>query len=108
MTQVLGIGHAATHWGASKKPMHSVHFSGSMASSKFLSEIALFGHSLTHAEQPVQLDSLIMYAIVAFLLKRESGRCFAWLRHPLAMNRLAADRSPVLEQSKATALPNRK
>jgi hypothetical protein len=62
------MGHAATHCGASKKPMHSVHLAGSMANSKFFSAIALFGHSLTQAEQPVQEDSLIMYAMFASLL----------------------------------------
>jgi len=43
--------------------MHSVHFAGSMKKAKFLSRIALLGHSFWHAEHPVQFDSLIMYAI---------------------------------------------
>src|ERR1019366_9478619 len=118
MTHVLGIGHAATHCGASKKPMHSVHFSGSMANSKLLSEMALFGHSLRHAEQPVQEDSLIMYAIVASLPQTSSpiagrrdrriGAILPPLRRRFVMDRLASDRPQVLKLSKATDLPKRK
>jgi hypothetical protein len=44
--QVFGIGQIAAHCASSKKPMHSVHFSGSMKNAKFLSKIALLGHSL--------------------------------------------------------------
>src|SRR5208282_4022970 len=98
MTHVLGIGHAATHCGESKKPMHSVHFSGSMANSKLLFEMAVFGHSLTHAKQPVQEDSLIMYAIVTSLLGRplrlpdyeiaSSKRYVSWLQRRLPCSAL--------------------
>jgi len=68
ITQVFGIGHIATHCGSSKNPMHSVHLAGSMTKEELLSEMALFGHSPKHAEQPVQEDSLIMYAMVGSLL----------------------------------------
>ena len=61
---VFGIGQAATHCGSSKKPMHSVHLAGSTWKPLSASKIALFGHSALHAPQPMQLDSLIMYAIV--------------------------------------------
>jgi hypothetical protein len=46
MTQVFGIGQIAAHCASSKKPMHSVHFSGSTKNAKFFSKIALLGHSL--------------------------------------------------------------
>jgi hypothetical protein len=65
--QVFGIGQIAAHCGSSKNPMHSVHFVESMKKAKFFSKIASLGHSLAHAEHPVQLDSLIMYAIQSLL-----------------------------------------
>jgi hypothetical protein len=46
MMHVFGIGQIAAHCGSSKKPMHSVHFSGSMKKAKFFSKIASLGHSL--------------------------------------------------------------
>jgi hypothetical protein len=46
MMHVLGIGQIAAHCGSSKKPMHSVHFAGSIKKAKFFSKIALLGHSL--------------------------------------------------------------
>jgi hypothetical protein len=45
MMHVFGIGQIAAHCGSSKKPMHSVHFAGSMKKAKFFSKIALLGHS---------------------------------------------------------------
>jgi hypothetical protein len=39
------MGQIATHCGSAKKPMHSVHFIGSMLKRKFFSTIALLGHS---------------------------------------------------------------
>jgi hypothetical protein len=45
MMHVFGIGQIAAHCGSSKKPMHSVHFAGSMKKTKFFSKIALLGHS---------------------------------------------------------------
>jgi threonine/homoserine/homoserine lactone efflux protein len=67
MMQVFGIGQIAAHCGSLKKPMHSVHFAGSIANAKLCSEIASFGHSLMHAEHPMQRDSLIIIAIVSLL-----------------------------------------
>jgi hypothetical protein len=46
MMHVFGIGQIAAHCGSSKKPMHSVHFAGSMKKAKFFSKIASLGHSL--------------------------------------------------------------
>jgi hypothetical protein len=40
MWMVLGIGQIATHCGSEKKPMHSVHFVGSILKTKFFSTIA--------------------------------------------------------------------
>jgi hypothetical protein len=64
---VFGIGHIAAHCGSLKKPMHSVHFTGSIANAQLCSEIASFGHSLMHAEHPMQRVSLIIIAIVCLL-----------------------------------------
>jgi hypothetical protein len=57
MMHAFGIGQIAAHCGSSKNPMHSVHFVGSMRKRKLSSKIASLGHSFTHAEHPVHLDS---------------------------------------------------
>jgi hypothetical protein len=67
MTQVLSTGHTAAHCGASKCPMHSVHFFGSMTNVPFFSEIATFGHSGSQAEQLVHCDPMIFNAILCLL-----------------------------------------
>jgi hypothetical protein len=43
--------------------MHSVHFAGSITKLLPFSEIALFGHSGSQAEQEVQFFATIVYAI---------------------------------------------
>jgi hypothetical protein len=58
--QVFGTGHTAAHWGASKCPSHSVHFFGSITYISFLSEMAAFGHSNSHAPQTVHWDATIL------------------------------------------------
>ena len=63
MMQVSGTGHTAAHCGASKWPMHSVHFAGSITNVPFASEIATFGHSGSQAEQLVHCDATIFKAI---------------------------------------------
>jgi hypothetical protein len=62
--QVLSTGQTATHCGSSKKPMHSVHFAGSITNVLPCSEIAWLGHSGSHAEQEVQFFATIRYAIL--------------------------------------------
>lgn len=64
MTQVLSTGQTAAHCGASKWPMHSVHFLGSITKVPFFSEIATLGHSGSQAEQFVHCDAMIFNAIV--------------------------------------------
>jgi hypothetical protein len=71
--QVFGIGQIAAHCGSLKKPMHSVHFAGSIANALLCSEIASFGHSLMHAEHPIQRDSLIIIAIAASFYESRSA-----------------------------------
>jgi hypothetical protein len=56
-------GQTATHCGESKCPSHSVHFLGSITNVPFFSRIAVFGHSGSQAEQPVQVDAMIFSAM---------------------------------------------
>jgi hypothetical protein len=63
MTQVLSTGQTATHCGVSKWPRHSVHFFGSMMKVPPFSEIAMFGHSASQAEQLVHCEATILYVM---------------------------------------------
>lgn len=63
MIHVSSTGQTAAHCGASKCPMHSVHFFGSMTNVPFFSKIATFGHSGSHAEQLVHCEATILSAI---------------------------------------------
>jgi hypothetical protein len=63
MTQVSSTGQTAAHWGASKWPMHSVHFFGSITKVPFFSVIATLGHSGSQAEQLVHCEAMIFNVI---------------------------------------------
>jgi len=63
MMQVPSMGQTDTHCASSWKPMHSVHFAGSITKLAPFSEIASLGHSGSHAEQEVQFFATIRYAI---------------------------------------------
>jgi len=57
-------GHTATHWAVSKWPTQSVHFLGSMMYVPFFSRMATLGHSGSQAEQAVQVELMILWAMV--------------------------------------------
>jgi hypothetical protein len=67
ITQVFSTGHTAVHCGESKCPMHSVHFFGLMKNTPAFSYMATFGHSGSHAEQPVHWDAMIFNGITLYL-----------------------------------------
>jgi hypothetical protein len=53
-------GHTAMHCGASKWPSHSVHLAGSMMKTPLFSRMASLGHSGSQAEQPEQVEPMIL------------------------------------------------
>src|SRR6266496_1505097 len=66
-------GHTATHWGESKWPSHSVHLAGSIMKVPPFSRMATLGHSGSQAEQPVQVEAMILRAMRGLLGTGESG-----------------------------------
>jgi hypothetical protein len=67
-------GQTAMHCGESNWPSHSVHFFGSMTKVPPFSRMATFGHSGSQAEQPVQVEAMILRALMVSWAKGWGGR----------------------------------